>query len=56
MSEDIEHLKRIYPENYPSPTLLDWIVAIFVFSLIFMIPYFYARFVEQRLVSFLLTR
>jgi len=30
MSEDTEYLKRIYPENFPSATLIDWILAIFV--------------------------
>jgi hypothetical protein len=56
MSEDIEYLKRIYPENFPSPTLIDWIIAVLVFSLIFLIPYFYARFVEPGLVSFIFDR
>jgi len=53
MSEDTEYLKRIYPENFPSATLIDWILAIFVFSLFFIIPYFYSRFVEPRFVSFI---
>jgi len=56
MSEDTEYLKRIYPENFPSPTLIDWVAAIFVFSLFFIIPYFYSRFVEPRLVSFIFDR
>ena len=56
MSEDTEYLKRIYPENFPSATLIDWIIAVLVFSLIFLIPYFYARFVEPKLVSFIFDR
>ncbi|HMB44995.1 MAG TPA: hypothetical protein VKL21_04150 [Candidatus Methanoperedens sp.] len=56
MSEDTEYLRRIYPENFPSATLIGWIIAVLVFSLIFLIPYFYARFVEPVLVSFICDR
>lgn len=56
MSEDTEYLRRIYPENFPSATIMGWIIAVFVFSLIFLIPYFYARFVEPVLVSFIYDR
>lgn len=56
MAEDIEYLKKIYPENFPSATLVDWFVFILIFSLIFLIPYFFARFVEPRMVSFIFDR
>ncbi|MCE8422621.1 MAG: hypothetical protein J5U17_07765 [Candidatus Methanoperedens sp.] len=36
MSEDTEYLRRVYPENFPSPTLIDWVMAVLVFSLIFL--------------------
>jgi len=56
MSEDTEYLKRIYPENFPSATLIGWIMAVVFFSLIFLIPYFYARFIEPRMLSFIFDR
>lgn len=51
MSSDIDYFKRIYPEWFPSPTTVDIIIGVLIMSLLFLIPYLYVRFIEDRLVS-----
>ena len=53
---DVESFKRAYPEWFHPTTAIDILTGVFVFSLIFLIPYLYVRFVEQRLVSFVRDR
>jgi len=53
---DIETFKRLYPEIFPqSPqfTIFGFISGVLFFSLLFIIPYLYVRFLEKRLISFL---
>jgi len=49
---DVETFKRAYPEWFHPTTAIDILLGVFVFALIFLIPYLYVRFVEKRLVSF----
>lgn len=51
MSSDIDYLRKTYPEWFPSPNYIDIIMGVIIFSLIFLIPYLYVRFVEDRLIS-----
>lgn len=51
-SDGREFYGKAYPEWYSSPTAIEIITGIIVFSLIFLIPFLYVRFVEDRLVSF----
>jgi len=50
---DVEAFKRMYPEIFPQATIFDVIPGILFFSLLFIIPYLYVRFLEERLISFL---
>jgi peptidoglycan/LPS O-acetylase OafA/YrhL len=53
---DVEAFKRAYPEWFPPTTAMDILTRVFIFALIFLIPYIYVRFVERRLVSFVRNR
>lgn len=48
---DVETFKRTYPEWFEGTSALDILAGVFVFSLLFLIPYIYVRFIEDRLVS-----
>ena len=50
---DVEAFKRMYPEIFPQTTIFDFIVGVLILSLLFIIPYLYVRFLEERLISFL---
>lgn len=52
MLNDLDTIKRAYPEWFPPTTAVDILTEVFFFALIFLIPYIYVRFVERRLVSF----
>ena len=52
MSTDLDYLRRTYPEMFPPPTIEDIIMGVFIFSMLFVIPYLYIRFIEGRLISF----
>lgn len=52
MSTDFDYLRRTYPEMFPPPTTKDIIIGVFVLSMLFVIPYLYIRFIEDRLISF----
>ncbi|MCZ7405038.1 MAG: hypothetical protein O8C67_08920 [Candidatus Methanoperedens sp.] len=52
MLNDVGTFQRTYPEWFPPTTALDILIGVFIFYLIFLIPYIYVRFVERRLVSF----
>ena len=49
---NVEDFRRAYPEWFPPTTAMDILIKVFIFSLLFLIPYIYVRFVEERLVSF----
>lgn len=48
---DVEAFKRTYPEWFEDTTALDILAGVFVFSLLFLMPYIYVRFIEDGLVS-----
>lgn len=48
---DIEGLKRMYPEWFPPTMAIDIIIGILILSLIFITPYLYIRFLEKRLIA-----
>ena len=50
---DIETFKRMYPEWFPQTRIFDVILGFLLLSLLFVIPYLYVRFLEERLISFL---
>jgi len=50
---DVEAFKRLYPEMFSPTTPTDIIVGVLILSLLFIIPYLYIRFLEDRVVSFL---
>ncbi|CAG0995998.1 hypothetical protein METP3_02965 [Methanosarcinales archaeon] len=50
---DVEIFKRMYPEMFPQTTIFDVILGVLLLSLLFVIPYLYVRFLEERLISFL---
>jgi hypothetical protein len=50
---NVEEFKRLYPEMFSPTTPTDIIIGVLIISLLFIIPYFYIRFLEDRLTSFL---
>ena len=50
---DVETFKRMYPEWFPQTRIFDVILGFLLLSLLFVIPYLYVRFLEDRLLSFL---
>ncbi|VVB92248.1 Uncharacterised protein [uncultured archaeon] len=48
---DVETFKKAYPDWFEPATPLDIITWVFVFSLLFLIPYVYVRFIEGRMIS-----
>lgn len=53
---DIEAFKRSYPEMFPPARPIDFFIGILILSLLFILPYLYIRFLEARVISFLLNR
>jgi len=53
---NLEDFKKLYPEMFPSTSPTDIIIGLLILSLLFIIPYLYIRFMEDRLVSFLENR
>lgn len=49
---DPEYIKQAYPEWLSPTTFMDIITGVFIFSLVFLIPYLYVRFFEDRLIAF----
>ena len=50
---DVEAFKRMYPELFPEATVFNIILGVLFMSFLFIIPYIYIRFFEDRLISFL---
>jgi len=48
---DVESFKMMYPEWFLSTTPVDIIFGTLILSLIFIIPYLYIRFLENRLIA-----
>jgi len=50
---DVESFKRLYPEMFSPATPLHIITGAIIISLLFVIPYLYVRFLEEKVISFL---
>lgn len=50
---DVEAFKRLYPEMFSPTTPTDIIIGVIILSLLFIIPYLYIRFLEDRVILFL---
>ncbi len=50
---NIEEFKKLYPEMFATTTPTDIIIGVLILSLLFIIPYLYIRFLEDRVISFL---
>ena len=50
---DVETFKQLYPEMFSSTTLTDIIIGVLILSLLFVLPYLYIRFLEDKLISYL---
>ncbi len=50
---NVEEFKKLYPEMFPRTTPTDIIIGVLILSLLFIIPYLYIRFLEDRVISFL---
>jgi len=50
---NVEEFKKLYPEWFSPTTPLDIITGVLILSFLFIIPYLYIRFLEDRMISFL---
>jgi hypothetical protein len=50
---DVETFKQLYPEMFSPTTLTDIIIGVLILSLLFVLPYLYIRFLEDKLISYL---
>jgi hypothetical protein len=50
---NVEEFKRLYPEMFSPTSPTDIIIGVLIISLLFVIPYIYIRFLEDRVISFL---
>ncbi|HEX7574971.1 MAG TPA: hypothetical protein VF360_01215 [Candidatus Methanoperedens sp.] len=50
---NVEAFKQLYPEMFSPTTPTDIIVGVLILSLLFVLPYLYIRFLEDKLISFL---
>ncbi|MCX9084818.1 MAG: hypothetical protein OIN87_08490 [Candidatus Methanoperedens sp.] len=49
---NVEEFKKLYPEMFSNTSSVDIIIGVLILSLLFIIPYLYIRFLEERLISF----
>ena len=52
MMYNVEEFKMLYPEMFSPTKPIDLMIGMLIFSLLFVIPYLYIRFMEERLISF----
>jgi hypothetical protein len=50
---NVDEFKKLYPEMFSSTSPTDIIIGVLFLSLLFIIPYLYIRFMEDRLTSFM---
>jgi len=50
---NVEEFKKLYPEMFSSTSPTDIINSVLILASLFIIPYLYIRFLEDRLISFL---
>ncbi len=51
-----EFYEKAYPEWWKPTNIVDIIIGVIIFSLIFLLPYLYVTFLESRLISFIRNR
>jgi len=49
---NVEEFKKLYPEMFSPTTPSDIIIGVLILSLLFVIPYLYIRFLEERMIAF----
>ena len=50
---NVEEFKKLYPEMFSPASPTDIIIGVLILSLLFIIPYLYIKFIEDRLISFM---
>jgi hypothetical protein len=50
---NVESFKRLYPEMFSPTRPTDIVIGVLIISFLFIIPYLYIRFLENRVISFL---
>jgi hypothetical protein len=50
---NVEEFKRLYPEMFSPTSPIDIIIGVLILAFLFVIPYLYIRFLEDRLKSFM---
>jgi hypothetical protein len=50
---NVEEFKKLYPEMFAQTSPTDIIIGVLILSSLFIIPYLYIRFLENRLISFM---
>lgn len=50
---NIEEFKKLYPEMFPPTTPADIIIGVLILASLFVIPYLYIKFLEDRVIAFL---
>jgi hypothetical protein len=50
---NVEEFKKLYPEMFSPASPTEIIIRVLILSLLFIIPYLYIRFLENRVISFL---
>jgi len=50
---DVETFKQLYPEMFPQTKPTDIIIGVLILALLFVLPYLYIMFLEDKLISYL---
>ena len=50
---NVEEFKKLYPEMFSPASPTDIVIGVLILSLLFIIPYLYIKFIEDRLISFM---
>lgn len=50
---NVEEMKRLYPGMFPPTDPIDIIIGVLIISSLFVIPYLYIRFLEDKVIAFL---
>lgn len=52
MMYNVEEFKKLYPEMFSETSPYDIITGVLILGLIFIIPYLYIRFLEEKVITF----
>jgi hypothetical protein len=50
---NVEEMKRVYPGMFPPTDPIDIIIGVLIISSLFIIPYLYIKFLEDKVIVFL---